>query len=158
MATERQENTGLIKYTPHFLGDIILHIFPSINTWIVVGVSLLKENQPIAMNMRNPLTESLSSLIMSCKTPAAHLSTYSRDRYLSPETLSEVGSSDEGPSVSSSSCDAVRLRTHLNESFPSIAYSILKRRGCSFLSLYVHGGHACLRRQSGVLRRRAACT
>ena len=51
MATERQENTGLIKYTPHFLGDIILHIFPSINTWIVVGVSLLKENQLIAMNM-----------------------------------------------------------------------------------------------------------
>lgn len=38
MATKRHENTGLIKYPPHFIRQLFLHMLPLFGTWIIVKI------------------------------------------------------------------------------------------------------------------------
>jgi hypothetical protein len=45
MAAEGQEDAGLIKNPPHSLRNVILHIFPSVNTRVVVTIILKKFHQ-----------------------------------------------------------------------------------------------------------------
>ena len=65
VATKSQKNYSFIEYTPHFLCDITLHVFPPVGAWVIVWVSLKKRIYESAWG------KSWNSLLNLCLHPSS---------------------------------------------------------------------------------------